>query len=153
MPTIPVKLTDREFADAQNICSLRKLSLDGHPDVEGYLKGLLAADRAEVAALKISVNFLYSDLPLLEGPAEPPLPNLGNKETKRRVSAATAQKVLLLRDEGLNPPAIAKRLGISTMRVHRIFREHDNCKTHVQRPCGNPWGRNGKPQTEATKNV
>jgi len=53
---------------------------------------------------------------------------------RQQLTAARAQRILHLRDEQVAPPAIAQRLGVSLITVHRVMRENDESKISVQRP-------------------
>jgi len=109
----PVLIAIRE------VCELRTMSFFG------YIHQVVEADLASCKLQRIAPDFLLV-------PGATPVEKV-EVSTSRELTASRVQRILHLRERYVAPGAIAQRLGVSLVTVHRILRQNDESKIHVPR--------------------
>jgi hypothetical protein len=107
--------------------------------IEALFEQLAEAELASLRLTKVLNRRVAESKPIHKFPKHP----VSKQQENCRESARIAQKILFFHEEGeINPPAIAQRLGISAMTVHRVIQTFENSKTRVQVSVGR--GRAGR---------
>jgi hypothetical protein len=124
-----LKFTEQQYELLTQICHLRKMCVNGSVDPSKYANELIDADFAEFRLQRIAPDFLQA-----RGAGAAPREDKIEVRGRQQLTAARIQKVLHLRDTYVSPSAIAQRLSISLVSVHRILRENDESKISVPTP-------------------
>jgi hypothetical protein len=113
------------FFNKSRLVVVREMAQLRTMSVAGYVWEVVDAELAQCRLQRITPDFLQA-----RGAADTCVEKI-EVRGRQQLTAERVQKVLHLRDTYVSPSAIAQRLSISLVSVHRILRENDETKISV----------------------